>query len=64
MVPRPAKAARLSQRETEVLESLAQGMSYAEIGGHLGISHRTVNTHLYRIYEKLRVHSAAGAVGK
>lgn len=62
--PRQAESARLSPRETEVLESLAQGMRQAEIADHLGISHRTVNTHLYRIYEKLHVHSAAGAVGK
>jgi len=54
----------LSPREIEVLESLTQGRRYAEIAAHLGISQRTVNTHLYNIYEKLHVHSAAGAVGK
>jgi len=53
----------LSPREVEVLESLTQGLRYAEIAEHLGISQRTVNTHLYNIYEKLHVHSAAGAVG-
>ncbi len=55
---------RLSPREIEVLEALAQGMCYEEIAAHLGISPRTVNTHLHRIYAKLHVHSAAGAVGK
>jgi len=39
-------------------------MRYEEIASHLGISPRTVNTHLHRIYAKLHVHSAAGAVGK
>jgi DNA-binding CsgD family transcriptional regulator len=55
---------RLSPREIEVLEALAQGMSYEEIAAHQGISPRTVNTLLHRIYAKLHVHSAAAAVGK
>jgi len=59
---RQAESARLSPRETEVLESLSQGMRQAEIADHLGISHRTVNTHLYRIYEKLHVHSVHAAL--
>jgi DNA-binding NarL/FixJ family response regulator len=54
----------LSPRENEVLRLLSKGMRYAEIAAELGISPRTVNTHLHRIYEKLHVHSAAGAVGK
>lgn len=54
----------LSPREAEVLDLLAQGMRYSEIADRLGISPRTVNTHVYRIYDKLHVHSAAGAVGK
>ena len=61
--PRPAVAA-LSPREQEVVARLAQGLRQAEIATELGISQRTVNTHLYHIYEKLHVHSAAGAVGK
>lgn len=54
----------LSSREQEVLARLAQGLKHAEIAAELGISQRTVNTHLYHIYEKLHVHSAAGAVGR
>lgn len=56
--------ATLSPREQEVLARLAQGLKHAEIATELGISQRTVHTHLYHIYEKLHVHSAAGAVGK
>ena len=59
-----APAASLSPREREVLRQLAHGLRPAEIARELGISQRTVNTHLYHIYEKLHVHSAAGAVGK
>jgi DNA-binding NarL/FixJ family response regulator len=54
----------LSPRELEVLQLLARGLHYAEIAKELGISQRTVNTHLHRVYGKLHVHSAAGAVGK
>lgn len=61
--PKPSPAT-LSPREQEVLARLAQGLKHAEIATELGISQRTVNTHLYHIYEKLHVHSAAGAVGK
>jgi DNA-binding NarL/FixJ family response regulator len=61
--PRPG-AASLSPRELDVLARLARGLKHAEIAAELGISRRTVNTHLYHIYEKLHVHSAAGAVGK
>jgi DNA-binding NarL/FixJ family response regulator len=54
----------LSAREQEVLTLLAKGLRHADIARQLGISQRTVNTHLYHIYVKLHVHSAAGAVGK
>lgn len=61
---RPTAEAALSPREEEVLRLLAQGLHYAEIASELGISQRAVNTHLHRVYAKLHVHSAAGAVGK
>ena len=54
----------LSKREQEVLELLAQGYSYKMIAGEMAISNSTVPSFIKRIYAKLRVHSAAGAVGK
>lgn len=54
----------LSPREQEVLALLAQGLRYADIAEQLGIAPRTVSTHIHHLYEKLHVHSAAGAVGK
>jgi DNA-binding NarL/FixJ family response regulator len=54
----------LSPREREVLGLLAKGLRQTAIAEQLGIAERTVSTHLHHIYEKLHVHSAAGAVGK
>lgn len=51
----------LSRRESEILGLLARGHRYREIAVCLGISERTVNTHLYRIYQKLHVRSAVQA---
>lgn len=57
-------AAKLSPRETEILELLANGALYKEIAGALGISLDTVRTHLRRIYEKFHVHTRTEAVVK
>ncbi len=60
--PKPATA--LSPRENEILAMLAQGYLYKEIADLTGITMRTVNTHIRRIYEKLHVHSRAQAVAQ
>lgn len=52
----------LSGRETEILRLLAKGLSYAEIGGLLGISAHTVTQHIKKLYRKLSVHSRGEAV--
>ncbi|MBP8034758.1 MAG: helix-turn-helix transcriptional regulator, partial [Bacteroidia bacterium] len=52
----------LSEREKEVLSCLANGNSYKMIADELNISYATVNTHLKKIYEKLKVHSATEAI--
>ena len=44
----------LTQRERDVLESLAQGLSASEIGEKLYISPRTVNGHRNRLREKFK----------
>ena len=54
----------LSKRENEILALLAQGYLYKEIADMTGITLRTVNTHIRRIYEKLHVHSRAQAVAQ
>lgn len=56
--------AKLSQREKEVLTSLAEGNNYQEIGDRLFISVDTVRHHIRNIYRKLHVHSQSEAVAK
>lgn len=52
----------LSQRERQVLEGVAQGLSNILIGERLGISHKTVARHRERIMNKLNLHSSTGLV--
>ncbi|MEM7157937.1 MAG: LuxR C-terminal-related transcriptional regulator [Myxococcota bacterium] len=52
----------LSPRELEVAELVGKGMTNVEIGRELGISRRTVATHLERAYERLGIHSRAALV--
>ncbi len=54
----------LSPRERAVLEMMARGFLYKEIAHSMGISIRTVDTYVRRIYEKLHVRSRAQAVAK
>lgn len=52
----------LSLRRREVLQLLAEGKSAKEIGGILGISARTVETHKYKMMDELGVKSTAQLV--
>lgn len=54
----------LTKREWEILEQLAKGKKYKEIGETLFISVETVRSHLRKIYEKLHVHSSKEAILK
>lgn len=54
----------LSERETEVLEQLAKGLSYKVIAQNLFLSPSTVRKHIENIYKKLQVHSKIEAVQK
>jgi DNA-binding CsgD family transcriptional regulator len=44
---------RITRRELEVLELIAQGMSNREIAGKLFVSENTVKTHSSRVFDKL-----------
>ncbi len=52
----------LSEREAEILNLVAKGFGHGEIARMLAISANTVRTHVYRIYNKLSVHSRGEAV--
>ena len=52
----------LSERESEVLGHVAQGLSNQEIADKLFISAGTVKRHVSNIYQKLDVHNRTGAV--
>ncbi|MEB3223410.1 MAG: response regulator transcription factor [Candidatus Sericytochromatia bacterium] len=54
----------LSEREVEILKTLAKDLSNKEIAARLGISDRTVQQHLSNIFSKLGVASRTGAVLK
>lgn len=52
----------LSQRELEVLELVAEGLTTPEIGKRLDLSPKTVSRHRERIMNKLNMHSATELV--
>jgi DNA-binding NarL/FixJ family response regulator len=58
------QAEKLSPREEEILDLLAQGYRYKEIADALSIGFETVRSHLKNIYDKLHVHSRTEAVVK
>lgn len=54
----------LSERETEILTKLCDGLNYQVIADMLFISGHTVRVHIKNIYRKLHVNSRAEAVMK
>jgi NarL family two-component system response regulator YdfI len=60
--PQSIEPVNLTDRELEVLQSVARGERSKEIAVQLGISERTVKAHLASIYNKLGVDSRAAAI--
>ncbi|WP_395105894.1 ATP-binding protein [Actinomadura sp. SCN-SB] len=57
----------LTQQELQIVRMAAQGLSNREIAQRLYLSHRTIESHLYRVFPKLGVASRAelaGALGE
>ena len=61
---RPAGQPHLTERETEVLQLLADGMKQKEVASALSISPKTVATHIQNLLGKLAVHSRAELVAR
>jgi DNA-binding NarL/FixJ family response regulator len=51
--PDPSQLNVLTEREREVLALVARGLSNAEIGERIHVSHATAKTHVGRILSKL-----------
>lgn len=58
--PMPSK--QLTEREVEILDLIARGLSYQQIGEALTIATSTVQTHIKNIYAKLKVRNKAQAI--
>jgi DNA-binding NarL/FixJ family response regulator len=59
---RPTPAARLTPRQREVLQLIAEGRTSKEVGQLLGVSLKTVETHRSQIMRRLDVHDLPGLV--
>jgi DNA-binding NarL/FixJ family response regulator len=54
----------LTPRETEILQMLGRGLTMRQVGNRLGISPRTVETHIAKLYRKLEVRTRVQAVAR
>jgi DNA-binding NarL/FixJ family response regulator len=55
----PGHQCPLTAQERQVAELAAAGLSNKQIGARLSMSHRTVSSHLYRMFPKLGITSRA-----
>jgi DNA-binding CsgD family transcriptional regulator len=55
----PAARDQLTAQELQIAQLAADGLSNREIGQRLFLSHRTISTHLYRVFPKLGIASRA-----
>ena len=60
----PSDRFLLTQRETELVKHVEEGLTYKEIGERLAISTHTVHTHIKNIYEKLQAKDRNDAITK
>ena len=55
----PGTIDQLTPQELQIAQLAAKGLSNREIGDRLYLSHRTVESHLYRVFPKLEITSRA-----
>ncbi len=56
----PSRNARLTSREVEVLQLIAEGKANKETAAELGISMKTIEKHREHLMQKLDIHDTAG----
>jgi DNA-binding NarL/FixJ family response regulator len=56
---KPPQALKLTNREVEVLQLIAEGAANKQIAGELNISIKTVEKHRQNLMDKLRIHDTA-----
>ena len=56
------KASRLTSREREIMQLLAEGKSSKEVASYLDLSTKTADTHRANIMRKLKLHNVADLV--
>jgi DNA-binding NarL/FixJ family response regulator len=57
---RKANGGRLTSRESEVLQLVAEGSANKQVAAELGISIKTVEKHRQHLMDKLKIHDTAG----
>lgn len=65
--PRPEVSSRavvLTERERQVLNGMARGLSNGQIGAELFLSEDTIKTHARRLFRKMGTHDRAHAVAQ
>ena len=58
----PESSVKLTPREVEVINKIADGLSNKEIAGQLYIEEQTVKNHIHNILDKLHLHNRLEAV--
>ena len=59
-----APASKLTKKELQILEAVAEGLSNKELASRLFVSEGTVKWHLHNIYNKLDTKNRSGALAK
>lgn len=57
-----ARRGKLTQRQLELLDMVARGITYKEVGDALGLTERTVKYHMARIIELLHLENRAQVI--